>query len=727
MFFINQHIFNDANGTNLRVCYVSTLLKMVALADMTSALKSTHISKPISMKFTELSNFIKSKNAEIMHYDLPLEITKSDNQLVIEGRETWIKKRDEKFECIRSLIQPDFIESYLFGAGLFSEIEKLTNTKKHKSRGVYYAALNRYITFGCTINALLPFRLKNTGSNYLHNAEGQNIKRGKGGKDNEHCRSKTKGVTVEIKNQIFSMVRYAKKKNYKKIVLTKLFSDFQKNFETADVLRDGEVIAKILKPENDRISYDQFYYHFHALTSREDFLRLVHGDVSYEKDFAPKSGVARDGVVGPSYRYEVDSTILDLYVRYPYDTSHRYTMGRPILYVVVDVFSTCIVGFYLGFSGPNWAGASEALVNACMDKVAYCASINMTITEDQWPCSHIPVEIAMDNGTDYPLRANKNLIQSLVGIQAAIYLALYRGDAKAICERKFGIFNDQFVHYEPGSIFEETRREDVHPSNEAVWDLDALKRAIVEEIIFHNNNSDRLRLHNFDLSKNQVGLTPNAIYQYCIDREMNGGRKTTERDIKNIRWALLEELQATVDEKGVYLQGIYYDSDYIRENNWPARAAHNGRFKIFVRRSRSSTNYIWYRADSGEIITLHIKEDESERYAGQHWECALHRVEQYKQQQHELANQRVHAQVNKENFKDSERKIQAEILAQAPENTRKSAQPEVKDRARVQANISHLQIVSEINKCLTGGTQNKSIAKYKSNPDLDIDNEFYKS
>lgn len=728
MFYLNQHIYSEKHKISLRVCYVSALHKSVALADMNDALSNTKIKKPVAKTFAELKDFIKSLNANIKQYSLPIEITKSDHELIASGNERWIERRDTSINVIIDLIQPELIEKYLFIGSISTEIEAAICNKAIKSKSYVYNTLNRYITFGCIKNALLPFKYRNIGKNYLHSTNEKNIKRGRGGKDNENSRSKTKGVTVEIKNQIISVFNIVKKQKYKKLVIKKIFEDYQNTFENQQILRPGFQTVSIPSPEKECISYSTFYYHFKLLINKEKFYRAAYGDVTYEKDFAPRSGVARDGVIGPSHRYEIDSTVIDIYVRYPYDTTGRYTMGRPILYVVVDTYSTCIVGFYIGFSGPNWAGASEALVNACIDKVAFCAQYGIEITEDDWPCSHIPIEIAMDNGPEYSQGANLNLLQSMVGIQAAIYLALYRGDAKGICERKFGIFNDQFVHFEPGSIFKATRREDSHPSNHALWDLDSLKKVLIGEILYHNKTSDRLRLHNFDLSKNQVGITPTAIYQYAINREMNGGRKTTPADILKLRWALLEELEATVDEKGVRLQGVYYDCDYVREQDWTTRAALQSNFKVFVRRSRASTNCIWYRAESGEIITLNIKQYDSERYANQHWECILHRIEEYKNQQHELANQRRHERAKRDDYKNEQRRIQQEILNQAPESSRKSPQPNIKERAAIAASINQLEILKDINACMSGGnphTKKQSISNPV--PELDIDDELYNS
>ncbi len=50
-------------------------------------------------------------------------------------------------------------------------------------------------------------------------------------------------------------------------------------------------------------------------------------------------------MAGPGSRYEIDATIADVYLL---SADRQRVIGRPTLYVVVDVFSRMVAGFYIG-------------------------------------------------------------------------------------------------------------------------------------------------------------------------------------------------------------------------------------------------------------------------------------------------------------------------------------------------------------------------------------------
>lgn len=65
------------------------------------------------------------------------------------------------------------------------------------------------------------------------------------------------------------------------------------------------------------------------------------------------------GVVGPGHTWAIDSTIADVYLRS--SVNRAWIIGRPIVYVIVDVWSTAVVGFYVCLDGPSWPMAKVAL------------------------------------------------------------------------------------------------------------------------------------------------------------------------------------------------------------------------------------------------------------------------------------------------------------------------------------------------------------------------------
>lgn len=713
MRYVGQYFYNESNNVSLRICHISFEHQKLAVADMQAALGNINARRPDIYTFDDFDKYIKTEDLSEGELSLPPEILMSDQVLKDKGRQKWLDRRDIKYKAIQPLTSEVMLEQYLYLSGIGDETAELATTGRWKTPGAYYNALNRYITFGCTLNGLLPFRLKNTGSNYLHIQEpGEgNIKRGRGGKNNQRSRSKSRGVTKKDKNQIEKLAKYIKKSKFRKHIVKRAHDLYISTFESTEVQWDtptGVEKRTVPFPEKDRLSKHQFRYHFNNTLSRVDLLKIRYGNVAYEKDHAPKEGVAQDGVIGPSFRYEIDATVLDIYVRYPYDTTGRYTMGRPILYLVIDVFTTMVVGMYIGFHGPDWTGASEAMVNAMMDKVQYAAQFGKKIKSEEWPCHHIPVQLTTDNGSEYSLNNVTSVIRAELGILTTNFVAVFRGDAKGIVEREFGVINDARIHFEAGAITPFVRRDEAHPSNQALWDLDTLHSMIIEEIIYHNNNADRLHLHDKKAARLNIGITPRALWDYAIYEEMNGGRPTKPEDEARVRWAFLPEEFATVTGSGIKFKGLEYHSDYARKVSWYTKAKHHGAFKIPIRWTKTSTNFIWFRADDGEIIPLQLKLSKSKRYANERWEAVLHRIEQYKDKQHEQENQSIEDMVNKERRIDELRAQNQSEVDQAPENSRKSPQTDIAFRKKMQAQLEKANIARKTQEKLGGNSKPSS-------------------
>ena len=474
-------------------------------------------------------------------------------------------------------------------------------------------------------------------------------------------------------------------------------------------------------PVEETISYDQFYYHARNIMSRADLLRLKVGDLNFEKDYRDRQGSSHDGILGATHRYEVDATVLDLYVRYPYDTDNRLTMGRPVLYLVVDVYSTMIVGFYIGFDGPNWGGVSQALVNACLDKVQFAKRYGLSISHDDWPVHHIPQQITIDNGSEYPDGLLTSVLKSEIGVSVVNIAAVYRGDAKGTVERKFGVLNDQFVHYQPGSIFKIDRGEQ-HPSNTSFYDYDALIKIMITEIIYHNNNADRLMNFNWQSVVDDIDITPKSLFLHSLNKDMSGGRATTNEDISKVKWAFLREETATVRESCIYFEGLEYESPYAQSAGWHGRARSHGRFKIQVKRTRDWCNSIWHKTENGEYVELTLKNLNNESaWLNQHWEAVLHQLERHKDKRAKNSETARLARAAKRTQQNEIYSQMSKDISSIKPSNRRSIQPGIRERKELQKSISVRQNAQELKESLGVKT---SIGDGKAD-DFDLDLELY--
>lgn len=388
MIHVNMHIYNKPLRASLRVCAINVKRSLAAVADMTWAGENANARKPQIYRFDELYELVGKDDYEVEDYQLPVEIGYSDERLNRENRQNWLDKRDNRFEIIASLVTSVNLELYLFGDGIGVQVRELINTTgPYKTAGAYYNILNRYIVWGCTKNSLLPVNLKNVGSNYFlpeeHGAD--NVKRGCGRADNSQSVSKSRGVTKQDKKNFIKTISFLKKEGVK-LTPTNFAFGFRKYFEKiTEHIETPYGTRKLISTLSDEesLSDSQLIYHFKNVLSLKDKLKNWHGNISYEKDFADRQGTSKDGVIGPTFRYEIDATVLDIYVRYPYDKTGRYSMGRPVLYLVIDVYTTVVVGMYIGFHGPDWVGASEAMINAFSNKVEFAARYGVELQEEE--------------------------------------------------------------------------------------------------------------------------------------------------------------------------------------------------------------------------------------------------------------------------------------------------------------------------------------------------------
>ena len=86
----------------------------------------------------------------------------------------------------------------------------------------------------------------------------------------------------------------------------------------------------------------------------------------YNKDVRPLHSTSTAETLGPGSRFQIDATIADVYLVSA--TNRKRIVGRPVIYFIIDVFSRLIVGIYIGFEGPSYVSAMQALSNAARTK-----------------------------------------------------------------------------------------------------------------------------------------------------------------------------------------------------------------------------------------------------------------------------------------------------------------------------------------------------------------------
>ena len=173
--------------------------------------------------------------------------------------------------------------------------------------------------------------------------------------------------------------------------------------------------------------------------------------------------------------WQCDHTAADILVV----DSEGGILGRPSLTTVVDTYSRCIVGIYIGMSMPSAAGTCLALRQAMLPK-RYGLDYEL---RKEWPNYGVPEYLYTDAGKDF---TSKHLDQVAGSLGITLCLRKRPSDG-GIVERPFGTMNSEFFSTLPGYTTSRLRGHRKKVEEEACVTLEDLERLLVRYIVDNYN------------------------------------------------------------------------------------------------------------------------------------------------------------------------------------------------------------------------------------------------
>ena len=586
--------------------------------------------RPRARPFKWVNEKLEAETFKLVDHEHPDVLLTPDNKL----NSTWTRRRDEAYEAISMLVaDPLYLEQYFYGDA--EGILKLLIDTSGRTKKYVQSAINRYFRYDSVPNALLP-RYFVVGKSYQNPENPIFLKNGKVCLKSKPGRKTTYGnpyrhVTKKDKADIKKFS--SKLKNIKTINLIDIYRDYCREYCLLPVrpkgARDEDIAEECftLLPRTHLISPRAFKRELKKCIGTLEFIRKRTGSILYARDHAGKPGMAKYGLRGPTSRYEIDSTIADVYIRYEYSDDERLSIGRPVVYFVIDVVTSMIVGLHVCFHGPDWLAESQALFNAFTDKVEFCKKFGVHIKKEDWPCAHVCRELTLDRGSENGHSAISSLLKSRVGINAANFNAYHRGDCKGTVEKAFDTIQSSAIPEHEGRVYKTPRKEDAHPSRRAVYTYAQFMKRVIKLILERNNTMARPDALNFEMCRDGIGLTPRDIWNWGLEEAVI---PPPTKSIDSLRFALLKQDTATVTDKGVLFKGIYYNSDEVTALKWLDHAKNDGRFKVEIRYTDVNTSHIWCRhPDTQKVMSLEVT-DRSERYKNRLWANVLAHMEEVK-------------------------------------------------------------------------------------------------
>lgn len=436
-------------------------------------------------------------------------------------------------------------------------------------------------------------------------------------------------------------------KAVKKYYLTRRELSFQTTYEKmlsdsySMVIKDGEGKERWqLLPPGEVPSIRQFRYWYQKNRNPKMEIQKRKGNVKYELTSRSVLGKSDYGQMGPGSKYQIDATVGDIYLVSQFDRSN--IIGRPVMYFVVDVFSRMVTGMYVGLEGPSWIGAMMAIANAASDKVAYCQEYGVSITEEEWPCRHVPAAILGDRGEMESKNAD-NLV-SILGIRIE-NAPPYRADLKGIIEQHFRTINTNATVFLPGRVKPDmSERGGKDYRLDAKLDVRQFTAIVIKCVLYYNNSH---YMGSFEKSRQMmeagVEAVPLKLWNWGIHYCPSSLRVLPEEKIK---LALMPMEDASVTGKGIRFKGLYYSSQEMIDGLWFEKARSKGSYRRKASYDPRDMGKIYVWDEPGEAPLPCFLLDWEEKYAGKQLGEVQYEQEKEKEEIKRHQAQETEAKIN---------------------------------------------------------------------------------
>jgi hypothetical protein len=569
MIDVNSVLRDMDSGTESRVLWVSAQDDTVYLFDLsTNAL-------PYAVSLRQLEQRLSDGTAEQAE-DLYLCMTPED-ALPEKAKAL----RDDVWAFMHEIIVQ---EPAIYNRNQRGAILKQAAEQTGKGQNVLYKWLKRYWQRGKTKNAFLPD---------FHNRGGA---KGQGRSPSDKCIGRrplnSDQGTKNIDAAICEIFEQAVKRFYhtrKEHTFKAAYELMVKEFFTKPVQQpDGSTRLELL-PAGEIPTLRQFRYWYSKHYGDKERIVSRKGQSRYDLNYRPILGKSDSNITGPGAQYQIDATVGDIYLVSQFNRAN--IIDRPVIYFIIDTFSRMVAGMYVGLEGPSWTGAMMALANAATDKVSFCQSYGVEISESQWPCRHIPDSILADRG-EMESKSVETLINALnIRVDNA---PAYRADMKGIVEQFFRTINTKTTVFLPGHVKPDMmQRGGKDYRLDAKLDIRQFTKIMIQCALNHNNEH---YLEGYERSEamiaDDVEPIPVKLWEWGI-AHCSGLLRSVPEDA--IKLCLLPADTALVTAKGIRFKGLYYLSERAVAEQWFERARARGSYRVDISYDPRDMGHIYVR------------------------------------------------------------------------------------------------------------------------------------
>lgn len=396
---------------------------------------------------------------------------------------------------------------------------------------------------------------------------------------------KTKNADKQL-SQDEKNIRWALNKFY--------FSFYKHSLKTAYTMM---LKAKYCDINGDLIStyptFHQFRYFYRKYKTKQTCYISRNGLTNYQRNNRPLLGDGIQEFAKAPGVGMLDSTICDIYLI----NDAKEIIGRPILTVCIDAYSSLCCGYALTLEGGMYS-IRQLMSNVVSDKQEWCKEHNISIKKEEWNSSKCPGILVTDQGTEYTSPTFEQLAE--LGIKI-VNLPVYRPELKGSVEKFFSIIQDLFRPYLKGKgvinpDFQERGAHDYR--KDACLTLEQFEKILIRCILFYN--TQRV-LNNFpytdNMLENRIQPYANNIFQYGLSLD---GVNLIDINKEQIELTLMPRTTGKFTRTGLIVNNVRYKNKNFSEQYLSNK-------EVSVAYNPDDSGYVWL-IDNGEYIKFELIE-----------------------------------------------------------------------------------------------------------------------
>lgn len=585
--YVNELFVNRDSGKEFRVLWISEDNNYAFIIDTKELNAFPFLRKVMEIK----EGIIEGSIIKILSNSLD----NNDGEVSVKA----LSDRDEAWNIIKDVInqEPDIYFDKQRG-----KLVKEVMQKHEVSKPTVYKYFRKYWQRGKVPNALIPDFSKCGGKGKPKKA----VK--KMGRPAKYKELESEVVVNEDIKKIFRVTLQNYYLNEKKPSLPHAYKMMLRNIYLEDTYyENGEEKVKLIDSRNIPTLNQLRYFLNTEYTEKAKVIPRL-GKTKFEQNFRELMGSSTFESFGSGSRFQIDATIADVYLISEYNAD--WIIGRPVVYLVVDVFSRLITGVYVGLEGPSWLGAMMAIANTVSDKQEFCKEYGLNITKEQWPCEHLPQKLLADRGEFEGYNVER--LSNAFNLDTE-NTAPYRPDWKGIVEKYFDVLQGRIKPFLPGYVEKDFRERGAKDYRlDAKLTLKDFTKIIIAEIIYHNNHH---LVKNYPRDKEMIAddvmPIPIQLWNWGIK---NRSGKLTYHQPEQVILNLLPHDVATVTEKGIKYKKMHYSCDKAMKESWFSTARIKGTWKVDIAYDPRNMSNIYLLSKSKMSFEVCRLLDYEERY-----------------------------------------------------------------------------------------------------------------